>query len=257
MIPYSAFFFLIDSLVVWRVVSWFNARVSVREHPADPRQRLHPLDPERAGRQGRDGALPEPARRRAGLAGRLEHALHHVLRVLLPAQLGDARHAVLVGARCRRVFHRSRGSRSARSSSSRSGCCTSAARSRPARRCATARSSTPSARRARGSTSCVILLRSPALLVAVFVYTHALRLFGVDAELRARCSATCRSSSSAPRCRARCARSPSRCGRCSSRTTPAQMTAFGLVQHNFFIFFNAAIGLCFLRRANRELFAQA
>ena len=28
MIPYSAFFFLIDSLVVWRVVSWFNARVS-------------------------------------------------------------------------------------------------------------------------------------------------------------------------------------------------------------------------------------
>jgi hypothetical protein len=31
------------------------------------------------------------------------------------------------------------------------------------------------------------------------------------------------------------------------------MTAFGLVQHNFFIFFNAAIGLLFLRRANREL----
>ena len=34
----------------------------------------------------------------------------------------------------------------------------------------------------------------------------------------------------------------------------AEMTAFGLVQHNFFIFFNAAIGLLFLRRANRELF---
>lgn len=27
MIPYSAFFFLIDSLVVWRIVNWFNARV--------------------------------------------------------------------------------------------------------------------------------------------------------------------------------------------------------------------------------------
>ena len=27
MIPYSAFFFLIDSLVVWRVVNWFNAPV--------------------------------------------------------------------------------------------------------------------------------------------------------------------------------------------------------------------------------------
>src|SRR4030095_7327941 len=27
MIPYSAFFFLVDATVVWRVVSWFNARV--------------------------------------------------------------------------------------------------------------------------------------------------------------------------------------------------------------------------------------
>jgi hypothetical protein len=27
MIPYSAFFFLVDTTVVWRVVSWFNARV--------------------------------------------------------------------------------------------------------------------------------------------------------------------------------------------------------------------------------------
>ena len=32
------------------------------------------------------------------------------------------------------------------------------------------------------------------------------------------------------------------------------MTAFGIVMHNFFIFFNAAIGLVFLRRATRELF---
>ena len=27
MVPYSIFFFLIDSLVVWRVINWFNARV--------------------------------------------------------------------------------------------------------------------------------------------------------------------------------------------------------------------------------------
>ena len=38
---------------------------------------------------------------------------------------------------------------------------------------------------------------------------------------------------------------------------PGQAAAFGLVQHNFFIFFNAAIGLLFLRRANRELFGTA
>jgi hypothetical protein len=35
---------------------------------------------------------------------------------------------------------------------------------------------------------------------------------------------------------------------------PGQMTAFGLVMHNFFILFNAAVGLLFLRRATRELF---
>jgi hypothetical protein len=35
---------------------------------------------------------------------------------------------------------------------------------------------------------------------------------------------------------------------------PGQMTAFGLVMHNFFILFNAAVGLLFLQRATRELF---
>jgi hypothetical protein len=33
------------------------------------------------------------------------------------------------------------------------------------------------------------------------------------------------------------------------------MAVFGFVQHNFFLLFNAAIGLIFLRRANREIFA--
>jgi hypothetical protein len=36
---------------------------------------------------------------------------------------------------------------------------------------------------------------------------------------------------------------------------PGQMTAFGFVMHNFFIFFNAGVGLLFLRRASREMFA--
>jgi hypothetical protein len=38
---------------------------------------------------------------------------------------------------------------------------------------------------------------------------------------------------------------------------PGEMTAFGFVQHNFFVLFNAATGLLFLRRATRELFAAA
>jgi hypothetical protein len=33
-----------------------------------------------------------------------------------------------------------------------------------------------------------------------------------------------------------------------------QMAAFAIVMHTFFIFFNAAIGLLFLRRTQRELF---
>ena len=37
----------------------------------------------------------------------------------------------------------------------------------------------------------------------------------------------------------------------------AQMSAFGFVMHNFFIFFNATIGLLFLRRAKRELLDSA
>ena len=35
----------------------------------------------------------------------------------------------------------------------------------------------------------------------------------------------------------------------------AEMAIFGFVQHNFFLLFNAGIGLIFLKRANRELFS--
>jgi hypothetical protein len=37
---------------------------------------------------------------------------------------------------------------------------------------------------------------------------------------------------------------------------PGQMTAFGFVQHNFFIVFNAVIGLLFLRRATSQLYSR-
>ena len=35
-----------------------------------------------------------------------------------------------------------------------------------------------------------------------------------------------------------------------------QMAAFGFVQHNFFILFNALLGLLFWRRAQRDLFGK-
>src|SRR5207245_6478699 len=51
----------------------------------------------RAGQQRRDRALPEPPPRDSRVGGRLEHAVHHVLRILLPAGLGDGRRAPAVG----------------------------------------------------------------------------------------------------------------------------------------------------------------
>jgi len=38
---------------------------------------------------------------------------------------------------------------------------------------------------------------------------------------------------------------------------PGEMTTFGFVQHNFFVLFNAGLGLLFLRRATRDLFPPA
>jgi hypothetical protein len=99
----------------------------------------------------------------------------------------------------------------------------------------------------------VILLRSPALLAAVVVYTLALRLFGVEAELLDMLGylPVIFFGAAVP--------GPFRAVAITMWTelfpeNRGQMAAFGLVQHNFFILFNAAIGLLFLRRANRELF---
>jgi hypothetical protein len=102
----------------------------------------------------------------------------------------------------------------------------------------------------------IVALRSPALLVAVAVYTAALRLFGVRAELLDMLGTlpVIFFGAATP--------GPMRSVAITLWVVlfpehPGEMAAFGLVQHNFFIFFNAAIGLLFLRRANRELFASA
>ena len=100
----------------------------------------------------------------------------------------------------------------------------------------------------------IVLLRTPALLSAVVVYTTALRLFGVEVgylEMLGYLPVIFFGAATPGPMRAVAillwvTLFPDRA---------AEMTAFGLVQHNFFIFFNAAIGLLFLKRANRELFA--
>jgi len=97
------------------------------------------------------------------------------------------------------------------------------------------------------------LLRSPALLAAVLVYTIALNLFGVPASLRPLLgylpiiffAATVPTPMRAAAITLWVVLFPQNEG---------QMAAFGFVQHNFFILFNALIGVVFLRRAQRELF---
>jgi hypothetical protein len=96
------------------------------------------------------------------------------------------------------------------------------------------------------------VLRSPALLSAVVVYTVALGFFGVEASLVSLLgylpviffAATIPTPMRAAAVTSWVMLFPENAG---------QMAAFGLVQHNFFIFFNALIGLLFWPRAQREL----
>ena len=99
----------------------------------------------------------------------------------------------------------------------------------------------------------VLALRSPAMLAAVVVYTLALRLFGVPASMGAMLGylpviffgAATPGPMHSVAVVLWVVLFPGR---------PGEMTTFGFVQHNFFILFNAAVGLLFLRRATRELF---
>jgi hypothetical protein len=99
------------------------------------------------------------------------------------------------------------------------------------------------------------VLRSPALLAAVVVYTIALNLFGVQASLLPLLgylpiiffAATVPTPMRAAAIALWVVLFPENEG---------QMAAFGFVQHNFFILFNALIGVVFLRRAQRELFGR-
>ena len=98
----------------------------------------------------------------------------------------------------------------------------------------------------------IVILRSPALLAAVVIYTLALRLFGVEAnylDLLGYLPVIFFGAATPGPMRSVAivlwvALFPDNEG---------EMVTFGFVQHNFFIFFNAAIGLLFLRRANRDL----
>jgi hypothetical protein len=252
MIPYSAFFFLVDSLVVWRVVSWFNTRVSYTSIlPIRASAYIISILNEQVGK----GAMAVYLNRRDGVPGwqvassmlfimfcefyyllgwgtlgtwiqweRVPPVFHQLPVLAVVAAVFFAffvaffRGALApnVSLRERHIFHAFRQAHAWQYAG-------------------------------------VILLRSPALLAAVFVYAHALRLFGVEATYGQMLGylPVIFFGAAVP--------GPFRAVAVAMwpllyPDRAAELTAFGLVQHNFFIFFNAAIGLCFLRRANRELF---
>lgn len=99
----------------------------------------------------------------------------------------------------------------------------------------------------------VILLRAPLVIAGVIVYTLALRLFGGSVSFSEMLGylpviffgAAMPGPMHSVAILFWVLLFPAR---------PGQMTAFGFVMHNFFVLFNAGVGLLFLRRATREVF---
>jgi hypothetical protein len=99
----------------------------------------------------------------------------------------------------------------------------------------------------------LVALRAPAMLVAIVVYTAAAHLFEIPVDLRQMLGylPVIFFGAAVP--------GPMRAVAITLWVVlfpgyEGQVSIFGFLQHNFFVFFNAAIGLVFLRRAYRELF---
>jgi hypothetical protein len=251
MIPYSAFFFLVDATVVWRVVNWFNARVPWAEIlPVRASAYILSIVNEQVGK----GAMALYLNRRHGVPGwevgssMLFIMLCELLYLTFWALIGYAIAGDELPAPFRLVpwvalgvfaafgvwIAYFRGWIAPRS----------ALRERPILKAF--REASPLRYAA------IAALRSPALLAAVVVYTLALRLFGIDATFLHMIGVlpVIFFAAAVP--------TPMRAAAITIWVVlfperEAQMSAFGFVMHNFFIFFNATIGLLFLRRAKREL----
>ncbi|MDG2335724.1 MAG: hypothetical protein P8Q97_16020 [Myxococcota bacterium] len=253
MVPYSFFFFLIDTGVVWRVINYFNTRVAYRDMlPIRGSSYILSILNEQVGK----GAMGLYLNRRYGVPGwEVGSSMLFIMfcefyyllgwatvgwwigKESLPEVFGwipwVAAVASLVFIAWIFVF---RGQSASLASF----------RDKPIFKAF--REASP---RHYGM---VVLMRSPALLAAVVVYTLALQLFGVEVGFVQMLGylPVIFFGAATP--------GPMRTVAITlwvvlfPGNKAGEMAAFGLVQHNFFIFFNAAIGLIFLRRANRELF---
>jgi hypothetical protein len=251
MVPYSLFFFLIDSLVVWRVINWFNAPVRFRDIlPIRGSAYILSILNEQVGK----GAMALYLNRRDGVpAWEVGSSMLFIMfcefyyllfwatlgwslrRGDLPEVFGAIPVLLAVALVFFALFHAFFSGRLLPRL---------ALRERPVFR---------AFRQARlWHYGVIVLLRSPALMAAVVVYTLALRLFGVEVGFETMLGylPVIFFGAATP--------GPMRSVAITLWVllfpgNEGEMTTFGFVQHNFFIFFNAAIGLLFLRRANREL----
>jgi len=255
MIPYSVFFFLIASLVVWRVINWFNARVAYTDIlPVRASTYILSILNEQLGK----GAMAVYLNRREGVPGwklgssMLLIMVCEVYYLCMWANAG----AALQWEALPRVFHALPWVGLALLAAFAVGYAFFRGAFLPDLKLREAHL-LDAFRQARiHHYLTVIAIRSPALIVAVFVYSQALGLFGVEVgyvEMLGYLPVIF-FGAAVP--------GPFRAVAVSMWVIlfpghPAEMSAFGLVQHNFFIFFNAAIGLVFMRRAQREIFAPA
>ena len=254
MIPYSFFYFLIDSLVTWRVINWFNARVRFRDIlPIRGSAYILSILNEQVSK----GAMALYLNRRDGVPGwQVASSMLFIMFCEFYYLLGWATIGVtLRWERFPEVFHvipwialgavlffliwnlYFRGHVAK----------TSALRERHIFHAF--RQAKP------WQYGVLILMRSPALLAAVAVYTVALGLFGIEAQFVDMLGylPVIFFGAATP--------GPMRSVAIVLWVTlfpdrEGEMAIFGFVQHNFFIFFNAAIGLTFLNRASRELFGE-
>ena len=252
MVPYSVLFFLIDSLIVWRVINWFNARVAYRDIlPVRASTYILSILNEQVGK----GAMALYLNRREGVPGwklgssMLFIMVCELLYLCAWANIGYALQSdslpevfdalpwvglvILVAFALFYLYFR--------------GVLLPGFKLRD-------REILHAFREAKLPQYLVVLvLRSPALLAAVVVYAEALALFNVEISYLQMLGIlpVIFFGASVP--------GPFRAVAVSMWVIvfpeyPAEMSAFGLVQHNFFILFNAVIGLIFMRRVQKEIF---
>jgi len=252
MIPYCMLFLAVDSLVVWRVITWFNAQLRYTDVlPIRASAYILSLVNEQVSK----GAIALYLSRRNGIPGwEVGSSMLFIMfceyyYLLAWATVG----VTLRWDRFPPVFHAIPWIAAASgfffvlfhlffNGRLRWG---AAVRDRPifrAFRHATV-----------GHYATVLALRSPVMLAAVVVYTLALRLFGVSAGVVEMFGylpviffgAAMPGPMHSVAIVLWVMLFPER---------PGAMITFGFVQHNFFVLWNAAVGLLFLRRATRELY---